>query len=162
VPDCEDERIMPGTARDEAAVQADLVTQDRARLAQIESAVGPSPSAWIAPNLRHARAVLADDDEAAECFPAAFEADLSRLPYQRARPLLAQGRWLRRRRAITDSRGPLRAARDGFGALGCAAWADQARRNCAPPSDTPAYGGPVITMQLADTTTGRRPTSSDA
>jgi DNA-binding CsgD family transcriptional regulator len=112
----------------EAAVQADLVTQGRARLAQIESAVGPTPGAWIALNLRHARAVLADDDEAAECFAAALEADLSRWPYQRARLLLAQGRWLRRRRAITDSRGPLRAARDAFDALGCAAWADQARR----------------------------------
>jgi hypothetical protein len=128
VPDCEDERIMPGTARDEAAVQADLVTQGRARLAQIESAVGPTPSAWIALDLRHARAVLADDDEAAECFAAALEADLTRWPYQRTRLLLAQSRWLRRRPAITDPRVPLRAARDAFDALGCAAWADQARR----------------------------------
>nr|MBA3584746.1 helix-turn-helix transcriptional regulator [Gemmatimonadota bacterium] len=54
--------------------------------------------------------------------------DLTRWPYQRARLLLAQGRWLRRRRQITESRGPLRAARDAFDALGCAAWADQARR----------------------------------
>jgi DNA-binding CsgD family transcriptional regulator len=72
--------------------------------------------------------VLAEDDDAARCFEIALGADLSRSPYQRARLLLAEGRWLRRRRPITESRGPLRAARDAFDALGCAAWADQARR----------------------------------
>jgi DNA-binding CsgD family transcriptional regulator len=54
--------------------------------------------------------------------------DLRRWPFQRARILLAQGRWLRRQRRIAESRGPLRLARDGFDALGCAAWGDQARR----------------------------------
>jgi DNA-binding CsgD family transcriptional regulator len=111
----------------EAAVQADLVTHGRERLAQVESAVGPSPSDWIALNLRHPHAVLADDDEAAERFATALGADLPRWPFQRARLLLAQGRWLRRRRQITASRGPLRGARDGFDALGCPAWAGQAR-----------------------------------
>src|SRR6185436_14626321 len=38
------------------------------------------------------------------------------------------GQWLRRRRRISDSRNPLRAARDAFDALDCKAWADQARR----------------------------------
>ena len=112
----------------EAALHADQVAQGRERLAEIETAVGPTPGAWVALNLRHARAVLAEDDDAARCFEAALGADLSRSPYQRARLLLAQGRWLRRRRQITESRGPLRAARDAFDALGCAAWADQARR----------------------------------
>ena len=112
----------------EAALHADQVAQGRERLAEIETAAGPTPGAWVALNLRHARAVLAEDDDAARCFEAALGADLSRSPFQRARLLLAQGRWLRRRRQITESRGPLRAARDAFDALGCAAWADQARR----------------------------------
>jgi DNA-binding NarL/FixJ family response regulator len=42
--------------------------------------------------------------------------------------LLAYGQWLRRARRIADSRAPLRAARDTFDALGCAAWGDRARR----------------------------------
>ena len=112
----------------EAALQADRVAEGRERLAQIEATVGPSPGEWIALNVRHARAVLAEDDDAAECFEAALGGDLGRWPYQRGRLLLAQGRWLRRRRDITESRGPLRSARDAFDALGCGAWADQARR----------------------------------
>ena len=112
----------------EAALQADQIAHGRERLAEIETGVGPTPGAWIALNLSHARAVLAEDDDAAKCFESALGADLSRWPYQRARLLLAQGRWLRRCRQITESRGPLRAARDAFDAHGCAAWADQARR----------------------------------
>ena len=87
----------------EAALQADRVAEGRERLAQIEATVGPSPGEWIALNVRHARAVLAEDDDAAECFEAALGGDLGRWPYQRGRLLLAQGRWLRRRRDITES-----------------------------------------------------------
>ena len=50
-------------------------------------------------------------------FEEALAADLDRWPFQRARLLLAYGRWLRRERRITESRGPLRAARDEFDAL---------------------------------------------
>ena len=72
--------------------------------------------------------MLADDDNAAQSFDAALGADMSSWPFQRGRLLLAHGRWLRRRRATAESRGPLRAARDTFNALGCEAWADQAKR----------------------------------
>ena len=79
--------------------------------------------------LRYARAVLATDPGiAAACFEDALSADLARWPFDRARLLLAYGRWLRRERRIAGSRDPLRAARDIFDTLGCAAWADQARR----------------------------------
>jgi DNA-binding NarL/FixJ family response regulator len=40
---------------------------------------------------------------------------------------LSYGKWLRRQRRISESRAPLRDARDSFDAMGCAAWADQAR-----------------------------------
>jgi DNA-binding CsgD family transcriptional regulator len=52
----------------------------------------------------------------------------ARWPFDRARLLLAYGRWLRRERRIAGSRDPLRAARDLFDTLGCAAWGYQARR----------------------------------
>jgi ATP/maltotriose-dependent transcriptional regulator MalT len=106
----------------------DRIDEARARVAQVEAAVGASPATWIALGLRHARALLADDFEAAERFEEALGADLSRWPFQRARTQLAYGQWLRRQRRIADSREPLRAARDTFDALGCASWSTQARR----------------------------------
>ena len=94
-----------------------------------EEAVGHEPAVWIAINLRHARALLAEDDaEASKRFDEALAADLSRWPFWRARLSLAYGRWLRRQRHIAESRVPLREARDAFETLGCPLWGDQARR----------------------------------
>ena len=112
----------------EAALHLDVIEEARARVEQVETAAGESPGSWIELGLNHARALLADDSEAEERFQAALRADLARWPFQRARAQLAFGQWLRRRRRISDSRNPLRAARDAFDALGCKAWGDQARR----------------------------------
>ncbi|MDP9259455.1 MAG: helix-turn-helix transcriptional regulator [Actinomycetota bacterium] len=112
----------------EAAVHIDRAEEARARVAQVEAAAGDSPGIWTLLGLRHARALLADDDEAAERFQEALGADVGRWPFQRARILLVYGQCLRRRRRIADSREPLRTARDVFDALGCAAWSEQARR----------------------------------
>jgi len=113
----------------EAALRTDRADEARARVKQVEAAAGETPGTCIAVGLRHARAVLAHDPgEAADRFGAALDADLARWPLQRARLLLAYGQWLRRQRRIADSRPPLRAARDAFDAMGCAAWGDQARR----------------------------------
>jgi DNA-binding CsgD family transcriptional regulator len=113
----------------EAAAHADSLEPARARLAEVEAMVGSAPSEWIAINLRHARAVIAGEErEAAERFEEALGADLDRWPFWRGRLLLAHGRWLRRHRRVTDSRAPLRAARDIFDAVGGSRWGDQARR----------------------------------
>ncbi len=112
----------------EAALHIDRVEEARARVAQIETAAGDTPGSWIALGLRHANALLADETDAAQRFDDALGADLGRWPFQRARIQLAHGQWLRRQRRITESRAPLRTARDAFDALGCAAWGDQARR----------------------------------
>ena len=112
----------------EAALHIDRVEEARARVAEIEVAAGDSPTLWIALGLRHARALLADDEQASDRFEEALAADLGRWPFQRARLLLAYGQWLRRQRRISESRTPLREARDAFDALGCAAFSDQARR----------------------------------
>ena len=111
----------------EAALHLDRVEEARVRVEQVETAAGESPGSWIALGLNHARALLADDSEAEERFQAALSADFARWPFQRARAQLAYGQWLRRRRRISDSRDPLRAARDAFDALGCPTWGGQAR-----------------------------------
>jgi DNA-binding CsgD family transcriptional regulator len=113
----------------EAAFHLDRLGEGRARVAEVEAQAGDDPGVWIALGLRHARAMLAEgSDAAADRFAEALAADLGRWPFQRARLQLAHGQWLRRERRIAESRAPLRAARDAFDALGCSAWADQARR----------------------------------
>jgi DNA-binding CsgD family transcriptional regulator len=113
----------------EAAAYSDQLQPARERLAEVEAEVGTAPAEWIAISLRHARAVLADDErEAATCFEEALSSDLDRWPLWRGRLLLAHGRWLRRRRRITESRAPLREAREIFDAIGASGWGDQARR----------------------------------
>lgn len=75
----------------EAARHAGRIEEARARVAQIEAAAGDNPTVWIALGLRHARALLADDEQADERFKEALGADLARWPFQRARLLLAHG-----------------------------------------------------------------------
>ncbi|MEA2440932.1 MAG: hypothetical protein QOH76_2356 [Thermoleophilaceae bacterium] len=132
----------------EAAMHAGRVDDARVRVAQIEAASGDDPPVWIALGLRHARALLADDEEAEECFKEALDADLSRWPFQRARLLLAHGKWLRRQRRITESRTPLRDARDAFDALGCAAFGDQARRELRASGEASRRRDPAARDQL--------------
>ena len=112
----------------EAARHVDQLEAARARVAQVEASVGEHPGTWIALSLRHARALVADPTEAGDRFDEALSSDLTRWPFQRARVQLAYGQWLRRHRRVADSRGVLRAARDTFDALGCAAWGEQTRR----------------------------------
>nr|WP_272925117.1 helix-turn-helix transcriptional regulator [Streptomyces sp. SID8377] len=50
----------------------------------------------------------------------------SQLPWHRARIDLAYGSWLRRQRRVLESRGPLRAARSAFDAVGARTWANLA------------------------------------
>jgi DNA-binding CsgD family transcriptional regulator len=112
----------------EAAAHTDSSQAARERLAEVEAMVGDTPAEWIAINLRHARAMLADDErEAAARFEDALSADLDRWPFWHGRLLLAHGRRLRRHRHVTASRAPLREARDTFDAIGASNWGDQAR-----------------------------------
>jgi DNA-binding CsgD family transcriptional regulator len=112
----------------EAAGPAGRAEAARERLAEVEALVGDAPAEWIAINLRHARAVLAEDErEAIVRFEEALGADLDRWPFWRGRLLLAHGRRLRRHRHVMDSRAALREARDLFDAIGASSWGDQAR-----------------------------------
>jgi DNA-binding CsgD family transcriptional regulator len=132
----------------EAALHARRVKEARARVAQVEAAAGNNPTFWIALGLRHARALLAEEEHADERFTEALAADLGRWPFQRARALLAHGQWLRRQRRITESRAPLRDARDAFDALGCAAFSQQARRELRASGESSRRRDPAARDQL--------------
>jgi DNA-binding CsgD family transcriptional regulator len=133
----------------EAAVGIDRRDHGLDRLAEVEGAVGAQPEMWIALELRYARAILATDPAiAAERFEEALSADLARWPFQRARVLLAHGRWMRRERRVADSRPPLRAAREIFDTLGCASWADQARRELRASGESSRRRDPSLRDQL--------------
>lgn len=112
----------------EAAIHIDRIEEARSRVAQVEAIAGPRPGAWTSLTLAHARALLAEPDEAGELFEAALETGLHRWPFQRARIQLAYGGWLRRHHRVGESRNVLRAARDTFDALACQRWSEHARR----------------------------------
>ncbi|HJW48540.1 MAG TPA: helix-turn-helix transcriptional regulator, partial [Candidatus Limnocylindria bacterium] len=91
----------------------------------------PLAAMTSAPGVRlvvaYARAVLADDNRAEALFLAALDENLVGWPLMRARLQLAYGAWLRRQRRASESRAPLRSARDAFDAIGAAPWAERAR-----------------------------------
>jgi len=133
----------------EAALHVDEIDDARGRLTAVEAAAGAAPASLVAVGLRHARALLAVDDEAAaRHFDEGLSADLDHWPFQRARLLLSYGQWLRRQRRIAESRAPLRAARDIFDALACASWSDRARRELRASGESSRRRDPEARDQL--------------
>jgi DNA-binding CsgD family transcriptional regulator/tetratricopeptide (TPR) repeat protein len=82
------------------------------------------------------RPLLANDEDAGGLFESALAADTPYRPFLRARLQLEYGVWLRRHRRASDSRAPLRTARETFDALGAAGWADRARRELRASGET--------------------------
>ena len=111
----------------EAAVRSGNVERGREVLRRVELLAAGSPSSLVQVSVRHARAVLADDEDAQDRYREARTADLDRWSLDRARLDLNEGMWLRRRRRVSESREPLRRARDAFDSLGAVGWADQSR-----------------------------------
>ncbi|GAA3208524.1 AAA family ATPase [Dactylosporangium siamense] len=105
-------------------------------VAELEAFALQTPSPALHGGLRHARAVLAGDDEAEALFEAALRVDAGPWPFARARVQLAYGQWLRRQRRIADSRTLLRTARDTFDTLGTVPWGDHARRELRASGET--------------------------
>ncbi len=101
----------------EAAIQSGHEQEARDAIAALEPLAAQSRSPVLEIGLRFARALVASDAEAEGLFQAAITEDTS-LPLMVARSQLAYGLWLRRQRRIAESRGPLRAARDAFQAMG--------------------------------------------
>ena len=112
----------------EASVHTGHADAARVLLAELEPAAAGTPSPRIQVAMRHARALLAEPEEATALYAAALDADLTSWPFARARLQLALGSWLRRHRRVAESRAPLRAARDAFDALGIVPWGERARQ----------------------------------
>ncbi|MCV2489796.1 AAA family ATPase [Geodermatophilus sp. YIM 151500] len=115
--------------RVEAAVRTDRSDLAEQWAAELEAFADGTGAAWAAAAAAHARAVLADGDEAEKHFRDALAAHgRSRRRPARARTQLAYGRFLRRRRRRVDARPHLREAMGTFEELGAAPWAESARQ----------------------------------
>jgi len=112
----------------EAAVHSGGVEAAREVVARLESDAQTSANRWLHVGLLFARPLLADPDQAETHFQTGLRTDLSRWPLYRARLLSEYGAWLRRQRRVTESRAPLRAARDTFDAFGLRGWGERARQ----------------------------------
>ena len=109
----------------EAAIQSGHELEALDAIATLEPVAAQSRSPVLEIGLRFARALVAPDVEAEALFEAAITEDTS-LPLMVARSQLAYGQWLRRQRRIAESRGPLRAARDAFQAMGATPFVERA------------------------------------
>ncbi|MGH3405155.1 MAG: helix-turn-helix transcriptional regulator [Streptosporangiaceae bacterium] len=78
----------------------------------------------------------------------AIDSGLAGWPCFRGRARLLYGRWLRRQRRVADSREPLRAARNGFDALGFADLAERARRELRASGESSRRRAPEAWDQL--------------
>ncbi len=115
----------------EAAVRTDrraeAVAHVRALRAETNIA-GLSPRLALLADAAEAM-VTEDDAEAGRLFERALAApDAERWPFTLARVRLAQGEWLRRSRALSESKAPLTAALKTFEQLQSTAWAERARK----------------------------------
>jgi DNA-binding CsgD family transcriptional regulator/Tfp pilus assembly protein PilF len=120
----------------EAAVHSGHRQEAAALLKELTPLAGRTPAPGVQLAMRHAAALLAEDQDAEQRFQAALDDDLTHRPLARGRLLLAYGAWLRRQRRVAESRAPLRAARDIFDALGAVSWGERARQELRAAGET--------------------------
>jgi DNA-binding NarL/FixJ family response regulator len=132
----------------EAAVRGGDPGAIRTTMAEMEAAARRTTAPALHASLRYARALLASDDEADSLFDAALRSDMSTSPFLRARVQLAYGEWLHRQRRNSAAREPLRAAREGFDALGVIPWSDRARQQLRSTGETSRRRTPAAREQL--------------
>ncbi len=121
-------RFMSITYLADAAAQSGQRHAAVPILDELETLAQRTPSPTLHGGLVYARAVLAPDDEAERLYDVALRSVLRHHPFDHARLQLAYGAWLRRHRRASESRAPLRTARQVFDALGCAPWGERARQ----------------------------------
>jgi ATP/maltotriose-dependent transcriptional regulator MalT len=120
----------------DAALATGHIAEARAVTEQVERRVREGHDPTLDASVQYARALLAEPDEASAALEAALDSDVRRYPFLYARLLLAYGTWLRRQRRVSESRVPLRAARDAFDALTAVPWAERARRELRASGET--------------------------
>src|SRR4051794_48446 len=113
--------------RVEAAFRAGRPDDARAALAPFESWAEHTAMPWAQPTVAKCRALLLTDDEATQEFERAVSLSADARPLDAARTRLLFGEHLRRQRRRADARAQLRAAVDGFEALGATPWAERSR-----------------------------------
>jgi DNA-binding NarL/FixJ family response regulator len=132
----------------EAAVRSGDAGAIDAIMAEMEAAARRTTAPALHASLRYARALLASDDQADALFDAALRSDMSTAPFLRLRVQLAYGEWLHRQRRNSAAREPLRAARDGFDALGVIPWSNRARQQLRSTGETSRRRTPAAREQL--------------
>ena len=145
-----DQRILAGAIGDlaEAAVYSGHRDDACTVAEQLRPLIEQTSAAWYHVSMGYADALLAEDENAEACYAEALSQDLSRWPLVRARLQLAFGQWLRRQRRITESRAPLRSARDAFDTLGATPWGERARRELRASGETSRDRAPGTIDQL--------------
>jgi DNA-binding CsgD family transcriptional regulator len=123
----------------EAAARSGHHDEARALMRHAESAARRTTSPWLHATLRYARAVLAEEDAEIAFKEAADYEGIARWPFLEARLQLAFGEWLRRQRRTSESRPPLRTARDAFDALGAIPWSQRARHELRAAGEASAH-----------------------
>lgn len=95
---------------------------------RLRAVVGSARLTVVMAGLDHARPLVATDEDAEAAFLHALRDVVAPSPFDRARCNLFYGMWLRRRRRVVESRGPLRAAREAFDRLDAPAWGARTRQ----------------------------------
>jgi DNA-binding CsgD family transcriptional regulator len=121
-------RFMSVTDLADAASQSGQRHTVTSILDELEQLAHCTRSPTLHLGLVYARPVLAQDGDAERLYDIALKGDLRHQPFDHARLQLAYGAWLRRQRRVSESRAPLRAARQVFDALACIPWGERARQ----------------------------------
>lgn len=117
-------------------------------IGEMETVAEQNPSPLLHIGLAHARALMAEDTAADHAFHTAMDRDLTHWPFCRARLQLAYGEWLRQHKRSTESRAPLRYARDIFDALDAIPWGEHARQQLRASGETSRRRTPEARDQL--------------
>jgi ATP/maltotriose-dependent transcriptional regulator MalT len=132
----------------EAAVRTGRDDDARRHLAHLDALAGQTASPFLQAMAAYAHPLVAPDEEAELLYQRALQTRLSSWPLHRARLLMAYGQWLRRRRRLTESRAPLRAAMESFDALGIEVLGEQARAELRAAGESVAGRSPDSLDQL--------------
>ncbi len=137
--------VFASLDRIEAAHQAGDIEGARAWLAGLETTAECTRRPWALARAAHARGLLEPAELDRHFGEALAHHERSGRPFERARTELAYGVALRRARRRSDARTHLRAAFDGFEALGARPWADRAHAELRACGQTVrrVAGGPV-------------------
>jgi DNA-binding NarL/FixJ family response regulator len=132
----------------EAALHAGQSEEVRRHVEEMEAVARQTASPALHAGLAYARALTAADADAEPLFEAALQSDAGASRFLRARVQLAYGEWLRQRKRSSESRAPLRAAREIFDALGTIPWSERARQQLRATGETSRRRVPEARDQL--------------